>query len=78
MGLLPKPSLGRVRTSTSKSDCRKPKKKVSIEKRVHRVDITESSSDQFPTRVFNFEPYGVWAAQGIKGKFFNYAKVCYF
>ena len=34
------------------------RKKVSIEKRVHRVNITESSSDQFPTWVFNFGPYG--------------------
>ena len=57
MGLLPKLSFGRVRTSTSKSDCRKPKE-VFIEKKVHRVDITGSSSDIFPTWVFNLPPYG--------------------
>ena len=34
------------------------RKKVSIEKRPHRVNITESSSDQFPTWVFNFGLYG--------------------
>ena len=32
------------------------RKKVSIEKRDHRINITESSSDKFPTWVFNLGP----------------------
>ena len=34
------------------------RKKVSIEKRDHRINITESSSDKFPTWIFNLGPYG--------------------
>ena len=36
---------------------------------LHRVDIKEGSSKQFPTWILNFWPCG---------QYFNYAKVCYF
>ena len=57
------------------------RKKVSIEKKVHRVNMTESSSDKFPTWVFNFGPYGkLRAVRENSSIMLKYAtfEVCFF
>ena len=44
----------------------------------HRVDITESSSAQFPTRILNFGPYGQLRAKGKILQFNPTFKSCFF
>ena len=39
---------------------------IGIVTQVHKVDITEGASAQFPTSIFNFSV--IWAAQGGKEK----------